>query len=333
MAGTAICRCFVVSNTPPSLSFCKRLFSTFRTHLHASSSTPPPSLLSLTTTTALNPSKPATLPLINPPNTLASTIRRSFTTTSEEEQQPAPTIKRNTKVNFSLSDSDSDSDSENTKTQLTTRRGEIDKTKLPPPYDPFNKKAVIEEPGDPKNLQEVFHKIRNDGLINNAVKMFDALSKDGLTHEALELFGQIKDKGNMPDVVAHTAVIEAYANAGQGKDALKVYLRMLASGVTPNAYTYTVLIKGLASSGDAKLLGEAKKYVVEMMDKGMRPNAGTYVAVFEAFASEGNVEEGSEFLEQMKAKGFVPDEKAVREVLRDKRGPVFRSIMNLLFGK
>lgn len=98
----------------------------------------------------------------------------------------------------------------------------IDKSKLPPPYDPFSKKPAIEEPKDPKDLQEVFHKMRTEGLINNAVKMFDGLSKDGLTHEAMELFSQMNDKGNMPEVIAHTAVVEAYANAGQCKEALKV---------------------------------------------------------------------------------------------------------------
>ncbi|WRX30420.1 Pentatricopeptide repeat - like 10 [Theobroma cacao] len=244
---------------------------------------------------------------------------------SSSSQPPNHTQRINTKVNFSLSDSDSDSEE-------VSRKQELDKSKLPPPYDPFNKKPIIEEPQDPKNLQQVFHDMRSDGLINNAVKMFDALSKDGLTHEALELFSQFKDKGQMPDVVAHTAVIEAYANAGHCKEALKGFMRMLASGVAPNAYTYTVLIKGLAA-GDAKHLGDAKKYLMEMLERGIRPNAGTYTAVFEAFARVEKVDEAKDFLERMKEKGFVPDEKDVREVLRDKRGPGCRSVMRILFDK
>ncbi|KAL5068921.1 hypothetical protein RYX36_019808 [Vicia faba] len=219
-----------------------------------------------------------------------------------------------TKLNFSPSDSDSNSDEETTaltKPAPTSR-------KLPPPYDPFSKKPAIEEPKDPKDLQEIFHKMRSgDGLLNHAVKMFDALSKQGLTHEALELFGQIKDKGQMPDVVAHTAIIEAYANAGQPKEAHKAYMRMLASGVFPNAYTYTVLIRGLAVND--RFLKDARKYVVEMFEKGMRPNAETYTAV--------------KLLEEMKGKGFVPDEKAVKEFLGNKKGPVFRTVITILFGK
>ncbi|XP_028791455.1 pentatricopeptide repeat-containing protein At4g38150-like [Neltuma alba] len=236
--------------------------------------------------------------------------------------------KVDTKVNFSLSDSEGENEDDSEDAQKEANKNK----KLPPPYDPFNKKPAIEEPKDPKDLQEIFHNMRSgDGLLNHAVKMFDALSKDGLTHEALELFGQIKDKGQMPDVVAHTAIIEAYANAGQPKEALKVYMRMLASGVSPNAYTYTVLIKGLAS--DSKFLGDAKKYMLEMMEKGMKPNAVTYTAVFEALARDDKAEEATHFLEQMKTKGFVADEKAVREVLSSKRGPIFRTVLSILFGR
>lgn len=206
-----------------------------------------------------------------------------------------------------------------------------EKSKLPPPYDPFSKKAsVVEEAGDPSDLQTVFHKMRTEGLTNSAIKMFDALSKDGLTHEALELFSIIKDKGSMPDVVAHTAVIEAYASAaGHSKDAIRTFDRMLASGVSPNAYTYTVLIKGLARDGK---LPEARKYLLEMMGNGMCPNAGTYVAVFEAYSREQRLQDARSLLEEMRAKGFNPDEKAVRDQL-GKRGQVFRSIMDLLFHK
>ncbi|KAI3810619.1 hypothetical protein L1987_20240 [Smallanthus sonchifolius] len=153
--------------------------------------------------------------------------------------------------------------------------------------------------------------------------MFDELSKQGLTYEALELFSQIKDKGHMPDVVAHTVVIEAYATTGKGKEALKVYMRMLASGVLPNAYTYTVLIKALAGSGDEKLFGEAKKLFVEMMGKGVGLNAGTCVAVLEGLVKVGKEEEGREVVVKIRAPGLAPDEEGLRELLKNKRGHFF----------
>ncbi|XP_077240414.1 tetratricopeptide repeat (TPR)-like superfamily protein [Tasmannia lanceolata] len=274
--------------------------------------------------------KTRAIPFLPKPYNNNNNRRRSCSLSSPTHHHPifrtfsSKSNNTNSPIAFDYSDSDDEHEKEKEKEK------EIDKTKLPPPYDPFSKRAVMEEPDDPKNLQEIFHKMRTEGLTTNAIKMFDALSKDGLTHQALDLFAQIKDKGNMPDVVAHTAVIEAYANAGgQSKEALKVYTRMLASGVNPNAYTYTVLIKGLAR--DSRF-GDAKKYVMEMMDKRIRPNAATYTALFEAFAREQKLDEGRELLEQMKARGFVPDEKAVREHLI-KRGQVYRGVINLLFGK
>lgn len=237
----------------------------------------------------------------------------------------------NPTTSFDWSDDGNDGD-DGTTTAKSKKKTEIEvkSRNLPPPYDPFSKKPVIEEPSDPSNLQEIFHKMRTEGLTNHAIKMFDALSKDGLTHEALELFSIIKDKGTMPDVVAHTAVIEAYASAGgHSKDALRTFDRMLASGVSPNAYTYTVLIKGLARDGR---LPEVHKYLLEMIDKGMRPNAATYLAVFEAYVKGDRTDDARALLEEMKGKGFALDEKAVREDL-SKRGQVFRSIMGLLFGK
>ncbi|KAF3653253.1 pentatricopeptide repeat-containing protein [Capsicum chacoense] len=271
-------------------------------------------------------------------STISSLLSRPFSTTTTTQETPisnnstsAPP-KRSTLVNFSLSDSE-DSDTEAEEVAKTTTK-QIDKSKLPPPYDPFNKKPVIEEPEDPTNLQEVFQKMRSDGLNNSAVKMFDGLSKDGLTHEALELFSQIKDRNQMPDVVAHTAVIEAYANAGQTKEAHKVYLRMLSSGVLPNAYTYSVMIKSLAESGEEKFVKEAKKYVLEMVEKrGMKPNAATCLGCFEGLVKAGMEEEGKELLEIVKSKGAVPEESKMREVLKSKRGLVYRTIMQVFYGK
>lgn len=172
--------------------------------------------------------------------------------------------------------------------------------------------------------------MRTEGLTNYAVKMFDALSRDGLTHEALALFSVIKEKSTMPDVVAHTAVVEAYANAGgHSKEALRTFERMLASGVLPNAYTYAVIIKGLARDGK---VADARRLIGEMVGKGMRPNAGTYVAVLEAYVREGKEEEARGLVGEMEGKGVVPEEKEVREQL-SKRGQMFRTVMGLLFGK
>ncbi|KAF8038280.1 hypothetical protein BT93_B0971 [Corymbia citriodora subsp. variegata] len=147
------------------------------------------------------------------PGHQSSAPSRPFAAGSDNAHKP-PSLGNPKLVNFSLSDSEDEEAEGDGEGGVAAA---ADKAKFPPPYDPFSKKPAVEEPEDPKNLQEVFHKMRTEGLNDYAVKMFDALSKDGCTHEALELFSQIKDKGHMPDIVAHTAVIEAYCNADRAK--------------------------------------------------------------------------------------------------------------------
>ncbi|KAJ8623602.1 hypothetical protein MRB53_032131 [Persea americana] len=330
-----------------SLLCCQRLFLVSRRLLQLSSfffSTPTPAAVKAKAETSLlHPSSFQSLCPNRHRETLAAarTLCRQFSSSqSNTTNSPAA---------FDYS-SEEEEEASNNKTKMKTKTKEksMDKSKLPPPYDPFNNNrkrknrhhhtVEEEEEEDPKDLQAIFHKMRTEGLVPNAIKMFDALSKDGLTNEALELFSLIKDKGSMPDVVAHTAVVEAYANAGQPKEALRVFIRMLASGVRSNAYTYSVLIRGLAA--DSRTLPDAKRHLLEMMDDGIRPNAATYTAVFEAFFARGEEEqkrldEARQLLEQMRDKGFVPDERAVRDHLAaNKRGgQVFRTFMNLLFDK
>ncbi|KAJ4744348.1 Ribosomal protein L15 [Rhynchospora pubera] len=247
---------------------------------------------------------------------------RPFSTTSSSS--PPTSRFTNNPSSFDWSDSEPESESD-------SQSPPIDKSKLPPPYDPFSNKPAVPEPSDPTNLQEVFFNMRTEGLTNYAIKMFDGLSKDGRTHEALELFSVIKDKQTMPDVVAHTAVIEAYVNAGgdHWKSAIRTYEKMLACGVLPNAYTFSVLIKGLVKESK---LTEAGKYLIEMVTRGMKPNVTTFLSVFEGYVSEEKFEEGKKLLQELKEKGFEPDEKFVRDDTV-KRGYIFNGVMRLLFDK
>ncbi|XP_061999136.1 pentatricopeptide repeat-containing protein At5g65560-like [Rosa rugosa] len=159
-------------------------------------------------------------------------------------------------------------------------------------------------------------------------------NEDGNVDEATEFYNTIEQKGIEPIVLIHTSVIEAYLKFCKTKGALEAFLAMLAAGVAPNSYTYTVLIEGLAA--DRNFFGDAKKYLLEMMDKGKRPNAATYTAVIEGFArQEGRAaeDEGKEFVEVMMGKGFVPNAKAMREVLKGKPTSVIRRVMNIVHSK
>ncbi|XP_062005590.1 pentatricopeptide repeat-containing protein At5g39710-like [Rosa rugosa] len=157
---------------------------------------------------------------------------------------------------------------------------------------------------------------------------------EGYFQEAKEFMAHVKN-GYVPMILTLTGMMEEYADAGRTKDALIVYRMMednKCAANRPNAYTYSVIIKALVKDKDPDFLGVAKECVMEMMGRGMQPNAGTYVAVSEGFVEKEKAEEGRELVEVMKAKGFVADKKAVREVLKGQRGVLVDKVIKMVFG-
>ncbi|PRQ42572.1 putative pentatricopeptide [Rosa chinensis] len=179
-------------------------------------------------------------------------------------------IKSITDILFSdeLEDYSDDSDDDD---EIQNYSEEMESRFPPDSYLSFSKKHVIEDdPENPKDLQQVFHKMRKGRPVINIYFHQD-------DHHAKERWVLLPGPG-----VTHTGIMGIYAKADEVKEVLKVFMRMLSLGVAPNAYTNSVLIKALAK--DPNFLGDVKMYTLEMMDKGMRPNARTYTAVFKAFA-------------------------------------------------
>ncbi|PRQ21156.1 putative pentatricopeptide [Rosa chinensis] len=156
-----------------------------------------------------------------------------------------------------------------------------------------------------KDIQKLFRKwcTSGHGFQKESMKMYKTLVKDGNADEAMEVL-MLFIKGIEPAVLIHTCVIETYVNAGKIKGALEAYKDM--------------------------------KFLLEMMDKGKRPNASTYTVVIEGFAKQEDKaaeEEGKELVEVMMGKGFVPNAKAMMEVLKGRPTAVIRRVMNIVLSK
>ncbi|KAM5560818.1 pentatricopeptide repeat-containing protein [Rosa sericea] len=196
---------------------------------------------------------------------------------------------------------------------------------------------IENDPENPKDLQQVFNKMHTgEGFVKTVVRMFKMLEREGFLSQAQEIRAKIYslcESNDMPEVVIHTGMMEIYSKADRSKEALRVFQRMISLGVAPNAYTYSVLIKALTKDPD--FLDDAKQYVLEMMGNGMQPNAKTYTTLFYAFAQLGKdkLKEAKEFVKQMKARGFVANKKAVKEVLKGKKAPIAKMVINILFAE
>ncbi|KAL9233502.1 hypothetical protein vseg_008491 [Gypsophila vaccaria] len=179
-----------------------------------------------------------------------------------------------------------------------------------------------------QDADEIFSKMKKNGLISNAVAMLDGLCHDGLVHEAMKLFGVMRERGTMPEVVVYTAVVEGFCQARKLDDAKRVFKKMQDNGIVPNAFSYGVLVKGLCK---AKRLEEAADVCVEMLEAGHSPNVRTFTDLVHEFCKEKGLEDAQKVILALKQKGFFLDEKAVRVYL-DKSGPTSPVVWEAIFG-
>ncbi|KAF9684747.1 hypothetical protein SADUNF_Sadunf04G0150500 [Salix dunnii] len=218
----------------------------------------------------------------------------------------------------------------------------LDRFKLRPDHDKnINKDAAAADDTNaaPKNEQgssastsepsqdaeQIFNKMKETGLIPNAVAMLDGLCKDGLVQEALKLFGTMREKGTIPEVVIYTAVVDGFCKAHKLDDAKRVFRKMQSNGITPNAFSYAVLIQGLSK---CNLLDDAIDFCFEMLELGHSPNVTTFVGLIDGLCREKGVEEARTVIGTLRQKGFHVHDKAVRDFL-DKNKPLSSSVRPL----
>ncbi|MED6123031.1 hypothetical protein PIB30_045441 [Stylosanthes scabra] len=181
----------------------------------------------------------------------------------------------------------------------------------------------------PQDANEIFKKMKETGLIPNAVAMLDGLCKDGFVQEALKLFGLMREKGTIPEIVIYTAVVEGFTKAHKADDAIRIFRKMQSNGISPNVFSYTVLVQGLCKCGR---LQDAFEFCVDMLEAGHYPNTTTFVGLVDSFCKEKGVEEAKGAIKTLTDKGFSLDKKAVREFL-DKKAPFSPSVWEAILGK
>ncbi|KAK8698728.1 hypothetical protein V6N13_114837 [Hibiscus sabdariffa] len=201
--------------------------------------------------------------------------------------------------------------------------------KLPSDSEGIRRKEHEEKVSPPQDADEIFKKMKENGLIPNAVAMLDGLCKDGLIQEAMKLFGLMREKGTIPEVVIYTAVVDGFSKAHKLDDAKRIFRKMQSKGVVPNAFSYTVLIQGLYKCNH---LDDAIEFCLEMLDAGHSPNVTTFVGLVEGLCKEKGVEEAEKVVGTLKQKGFLVNDKAVRQFL-DKKAPFSPLVWEAIFGK
>ncbi|GFP85010.1 pentatricopeptide repeat-containing protein at4g38150 [Phtheirospermum japonicum] len=199
-----------------------------------------------------------------------------------------------------------------------------------PKAQPEKSDNIEEQPLSPLgDADEIFKKMKETGLVPNAVAMLDGLCKDGLVQDAMKPFGLMREKGTIPEVVVYIAVVEGFCKAHKFDDAIRIFKKMQSNGVVSNAFSYQVLIRGLCSG---KRLDDACAFTIGMLEAGHSPNLATFTGLVDGYCRERGGEDARKVFDEMRVKGFFVEEKQMREYL-DKNGPFLPLVWEAILGK
>merc|ERR1719263_2481664 len=112
------------------------------------------------------------------------------------------------------------------------------------------------------------------------------------------------DNGVQANVQSYSAVVSAFAKAGDTKGSEKWLVKMLESGIRGDTISYTAMINACAQTGDIQ---KAEEWLVKMLEDGVEPNVITFNAVIAAASKKGQGRRAENWLEKMKLAEVVPN--------------------------
>ncbi|XP_044970890.1 pentatricopeptide repeat-containing protein At5g04780, mitochondrial-like [Hordeum vulgare subsp. vulgare] len=160
--------------------------------------------------------------------------------------------------------------------------------------------------------------LADDAVVGNAVvAMYAAL---GDVRAARAAFASLPER----DVVAWTALVGAYANAGELDQAFELFESMQANGVRPDVISWNNLVSGFARNGD---IGAALDLFDEMRLRGVKPRASSWNCIISGCVQNARYDEAlGIFLEMCETE--MPDAVTIASIL-----PACTGLMALGLGK
>ncbi|XP_058076933.1 pentatricopeptide repeat-containing protein At1g74600, chloroplastic-like [Magnolia sinica] len=156
--------------------------------------------------------------------------------------------------------------------------------------------ATLTRPGLGKQLHAHTVKIGIDLDLSVSSSLITLYSKCGSIDDSRKVFDQI-DK---PDLVTWTAMIDGYAQHGQGVEALKIYEMMREEGMEPDSVTFVGVLSACSHNG---LVEEGYFHLNSMAtDYGIKPEARHYACMVDLLSRAGRLREAERFIETMPIK-------------------------------
>nr|DAD30151.1 TPA_asm: hypothetical protein HUJ06_031619 [Nelumbo nucifera] len=141
------------------------------------------------------------------------------------------------------------------------------------------------------HAQVIKHGHENDTCIASA--LMDMYSKSGTIEDAQFVFDNLSQR----DRIAWTAMIDGYAEHGQGLKALESFERMKEEGIIPNEVTYVSILYACSHAG---LVAEGLHYFHLMsLDHGIEPVIHHYACMVDLLGRAGRLEDALGFINSM----------------------------------
>lgn len=201
--------------------------------------------------------------------------------------------------------------------------------------------SCFSKAGSLDSVMKLFNRMKEAGItpdrkVYNAVVF--ALAKGRCVDEAKALVKSMEDKKVSPDTATFNSLIGPLCKARQVQEAMEMFDAMLQRGLSPSIRTFHPLLNVARSPIEVfDLLDKMKElrcdpemdtYIMlirkfcrwrqhESVEKlwsampanGLSPDRSAYIVLIHGLFLNGRLEEAAKYYEEMKAKGFLPEQK------------------------
>ncbi|OMP01524.1 hypothetical protein COLO4_11806 [Corchorus olitorius] len=146
---------------------------------------------------------------------------------------------------------------------------------------------------------EMFNMARSSGMALDEKAYMNLIcyyGKAGKRDEASLLFSRMQEEGINPGMISYNIMINIYAGAGLCHEVETLLQAMQRDGLSPDSSTYLSLIQAYTEW----MMGEAERVYKELITAGLSPDLACYRTMLRGYFDYGLVEEGINFLEQIR---------------------------------
>ncbi|CAN7021548.1 hypothetical protein IGI04_022603 [Brassica rapa subsp. trilocularis] len=166
-------------------------------------------------------------------------------------------------------------------------------------------------------VERILKKMSQNGIfpdISIATALIHLYSKSGNLERATEAFESLKSYGLRPDNKIYTSMIMGYVNAGKPKLGERLMRDMDARDMKCSDEVYMAMLRAFAQTGDAD--GAAGIFNSMQLDFKDTNCFEAYGLLVEAYGRAGKADKAKINFDQMRTRGFKPDDKCIANMIR-----------------